>query len=204
MATAFDSIGMGQLGSEKRFMTQSNPFSEGLKAIKDFAMLSAIDKSGLAEYLNKVGQQNEDLKDKYKTPAPVGAAVPNQPYAIKPIMAVDPNAMVAPYMGQTNLNQPTFQTNSPFGGGVFNNSIQQQQKSIEDAADEAMGLTKSTSFITPSPTVGSNEQVAESVLSRASQPVTPPNMMNLPQYGKKQDSGVNPLSILSTIATLLV
>ena len=203
MATAFDSIGMGQLGSERRFMTQSNPFSEGLKAIKDFAMLSAIDKSGLAEYLNKVGQQNEDLKSKYKS-KPEGSVEPNVPYEIKPIMPIDPNAMAAPYMGQTNLNQPTSQTNSPFGGGVFNNSIQQQQKSIEDAADEAMGLTKSTSFITPSPTVGSNEQVAESVLSRASQPVTPPNMMNLPQYGKKQGSGVNPLSILSTIATLLV
>lgn len=201
MATAFDSIGMGQLGSERRFMTQSNPLSEGLKGLKDFAILSAIDKSGLAEYLNEVGKKSEDLKDKYKT-VPVGSVEPTQPYNIKPMLGISPSAYTDPY-AQMNAQPPALQS-SPFGGSFFNSATQQQNKSIEDAADEAMGLSKSTSFIAPAENIGSNQQIAESVLTRASQPAPPPNQMNMPQYGKKQGEGMNPLTVLATIAKFFI
>lgn len=134
MASTFENIGLGQLGSESRYMHGDNPINEALKGIQDFAFLTAIDKSGLVGWLNSLGQQTQDLKDKYKTPAPVGAAVPDQPYAIKPIMAIDPNAMATPYgqpptMGQ-QVNTMPITTN------------QLQTKSIEDLADEAMGIKK--------------------------------------------------------------
>lgn len=191
MATAFDSIGMGQLGSEKRFMTQSNPFSEALKGIKDFAILSAIDKSGLAGWLNTLGEQNQALKDKYKSAVPAGAAVPDQPYAIKPIMAVDPNAMAAPYM------QPPVISSQPTTAPV--QPSQTEQKSLEDLADEAMGIKKSS--LNSTINVGQDEQSAEAFLNRASQPMAYPAPMNLPQYGN-QGGGNNSSNILSTIATL--
>lgn len=134
MATAFDGIGLGQLGSESRYMHGDNPINEAFKGLQDFAFLTAIDKSGLVGWLNKLGEQNQALKDKYKSAVPVGAAVPDQPYAIKPIMAVDPNAMAAPYM------QPPVIGSQPTTAPVQSNQV--QQKSIDDLADEAMGIKK--------------------------------------------------------------
>lgn len=188
MATAFDSIGMGMLGGERQFMSASNPFKEGIKGLKDFAILSAMDKSGLAEYLNELGKQKEDIQNKYK---PVTRAA--EPYTIKPIMAISPESYTAPYQQQAPT-QPVLGQTAPYKA--------QPSMSIEDAANDAMGLSKSSSFVSPNVLPQNNQAESQSVLDRASQPAVPPGMMNLPQYAQSGDGGgINPLSVLSTLAT---
>jgi len=167
MATAFDGVGMSQLGSEKRYMTGDNPISQGLKGLKDFAILSAMDKSGLVGFLNEMGQSKKDMMGKYPGLAPVGAVVPtNQPMPVNP-QAVLPQAQIDP------------NANNSSGGGLFDNPVQQQQKSIEDAADEAMGLSKSTSFVTPDAFKPNNE--SDQIQQQVATGFPPP--MQLPKYG---------------------
>jgi hypothetical protein len=175
MATAFDGIGMSQLGSERRFMTGDNPISQGLKGLKDFAILSAMDKSGLVGFLNNLGQSKKDMMGKYPGLAPAGAAVPtNQP------MPVNPQAMPQQPPVNPSVSNPS--------GGLFNNEM--QQKSIEDAADEAMGLSKSSSFISPDTLKTSNEpdQVQQQVASGFPPP------MQMPKYGGN-GQGINLLKL---------
>lgn len=169
MATAFDGIGMSQLGSERRYMTGDNPISQGLKGLKDFAMLTAVDKSGLAGFLNDIGKQKKALEDKYKTPPVVGAVAPtNQPMPVSPQAAL-PQAQIDP------------NANNSSGGNLFDNPVQQPQKSIEDAADEAMGLSKSTSFVTPDAFKSNNE--SDQIQQQVATGFPPP--MQLPQYDGK-------------------
>jgi hypothetical protein len=163
MASAFDGMGLGQMGSEKRFMTGNNPFSEALKGIKDFAILSAIDQSGLQGFLNEVGKNKQ----------PAGSAAPMQPYAVKPVMGIDPNAVNAPYMPAPAL------TPAPTGEGP----------SLMDQANEAMGLKISSTFTGPNTFSPSPSATDTSMLAMASQPAPPPGNLNLPQYGKKQGGG---------------
>lgn len=178
MATAFDGIGMGQLGSERRFMTGDNPISQGLKGLKDFAILTAMDKSGLVGFLNDMGQSKKDMMGKYPGLSPAGAAQP-------PAVQAQPVSPVAPVDFSNQDSNPN--VGNPFGGGFFNNSTQQPQKSIEDAADEAMGLTKSSAFTTPNQLNVADNQSQE-VLNRASQPVAPPGGM-VGQDARKRESG---------------
>jgi len=179
MATAFDNIGMGQLGSERRFMTGDNAFSKGLEGLKDFAMLTAIDKSGLAGFLNDLGQSKKDMMAKYPGLAPANAAQP-------------PNAQAQPVspVAATEFSNQESNSNAgnPFASVPFNNTNQPSEKSIEDAADEAMGLSKSTSFVTPN-MLNAPDTQSEGVLNRASQPAPPPGGMMLPQYGQKKSDG---------------
>jgi hypothetical protein len=179
MATAFDSVGMGQLGSEKRYMTGDNPISQGLKGLKDFAILSAMDKSGLVGFLNDMGQSKKDMMAKYPGLAPAGAAQPPAAQA-QPVSPVAPTEFANQ---ESNSN-----AGNPFAGVPFNNTDQPSQKSIEDAADEAMGLSKSTSFVTPN-MLNAPDMQSEGVLNRASQPAPPPGGMMLPQYGQKKSDG---------------
>jgi hypothetical protein len=139
--TAFSGIGLGQLGSEQSYMHGSNPINEAFKAVQDFAMLAAIDKSGLAGWLNTLGQKKDELQNKFKTP-PVGAVAPTS----TPTVGINPQAAASwntmpQAMPSMQANQPMTAT-QPFGGAAFNNAMQQQQRSIEDMADEAMGIKK--------------------------------------------------------------
>lgn len=133
--TPFSGIGLGQLGSEQSYMHGSNPINDAFKAVQDFAMLAAIDKSGLAGWLNSLGQQKQEIQDKSKLP-PAGSAAPN----VVPAVGINPQA--ASSWNVMPQNAPPLQVTQPFGGGFFNSAAQQQQRSIEDMADEAMGLKK--------------------------------------------------------------
>lgn len=164
---------MSQLGSERRFMTGNNPFSEALKGVKDFAILSAIDKSGLQGFLNDVGKKKQEMENKNKGGQPVGSVAPDQPYSIQPIMAIDPNAVNAPYM------------QSP----VFGEAPIQEGPSLMDQADEAMGLKTSSTFTGPNTFAPSSSATDTSMLQMASQPAPPPGNVNLPQYGNKEGGG---------------
>jgi len=96
MATAFDGLGMGMLGSERQYIKGGGPLSEAAKGLKDFAIVSAIQKSGLQEYLNKMGAKGDQA-----VPPPEGASaavnpalppapVPFIPEAPAPVMQADP------------------------------------------------------------------------------------------------------------------
>jgi hypothetical protein len=162
MASAFDGMGLSQMGSERRFMTGGNPFSEALKGVKDFAILSAIDKSGLQGFLNEAGKNKQ----------PTGSVAPSQPYSIKPIMGIDPNAVEAPYAQQPFTSAPV-----------------DQGPSLMDQANEAMGLKTSSTFTGPNTFSPSPSATDTSMLQMASQPAPPPGNLNLPQYGNKKGGG---------------
>ena len=162
MASAFDGMGMSQLGSERRFMTGSNPFSEALKGVKDFAILSAIDQSGLQGFLNDMGKNKQ----------PAGSAAPDQSYTIKPIIGIDPNAVEAPYAQQSF-------TPAPMNEGP----------SLMDQANEVMGIKTSSTYTGPNTFTPSPTATDTSMLQMASQPAPPPGNINLPQYGNKQGGG---------------
>jgi len=96
MATAFDGLGMGMLGSERQYIKGGGPLSEAAKGLKDFAIVSAIQKSGLQEYLNKMGAKGDQA-----VPPPEGASaavnpalppapVPFIPEVQAPVMQADP------------------------------------------------------------------------------------------------------------------
>lgn len=52
MASAFDGIGMGMLGSEKRFMTGDNALADAFKGLKTGLTVKAIGESGLGDFLS--------------------------------------------------------------------------------------------------------------------------------------------------------
>jgi hypothetical protein len=52
MATAFDGVGMGMLGSEKRFMTGENALADAFKGLKTGLAVKAIGESGLGDFLS--------------------------------------------------------------------------------------------------------------------------------------------------------
>jgi hypothetical protein len=92
MATAFDGVGMGQLGKESQYYGGTNPFKEALKGLKDFAIISGIQKSGLQDFLNTLGK-----KEGQGVPPPnasVAPVIPNAPQVL-PVETLMPQ-VIAP------------------------------------------------------------------------------------------------------------
>jgi hypothetical protein len=58
MATAFDGVGMGMLGSEKRFMTGDNALADAFKGLKTGLTVKAIGESGLGDFLTGLTQKS--------------------------------------------------------------------------------------------------------------------------------------------------
>jgi hypothetical protein len=58
MATAFDGVGMGMLGSEKRFMSGDNALADALKGLKTGLTVKAIGESGLGDFLTGLTQKS--------------------------------------------------------------------------------------------------------------------------------------------------
>jgi len=58
MATAFDGVGMGMLGSEKRFMTGENALADVFKGLKTGLTVKAIGESGLGDFLTGLTQKS--------------------------------------------------------------------------------------------------------------------------------------------------
>jgi hypothetical protein len=106
MATAFDGLGMGQLGRESQYYSGTNPFREALKGLKDFGIVSAIQKSGLQDYLNQVGNKGDQA-----VPPPVSSAAPVNPTPM-PAPAPAPEVF-APVLQDANPIQK--QADSAFG-----------------------------------------------------------------------------------------
>lgn len=58
MASAFDGVGMGMLGSEKRFMSGDNALADVLKGLKTGLTVKAIGESGLGDFLTGLTQKS--------------------------------------------------------------------------------------------------------------------------------------------------
>ena len=212
MATAFDGVGMGMLGSEKKYMSQENPLSSAFKGLKDFGIMYGMDKAGVFDYLNKMGEQKQAMMDKYpglSAKKPDTAAVP--PVASTPVsvgaaapVAVDNSAIA-------DDNQNPLITDEA-AENVFKNTSETQPSAIPTKV-----LAPSTfqpGSVAPPPVGGAQisgvspnvmqprnmgqDQLAMEVAS------APPPQMNLPQYGKQGGGGgSSALSALSSLFTLL-
>jgi len=74
-----------------------------------------------------------------------------------------------------------------------------QGPSLMDQANEAMGIKTSSTYTGPDTFMPSTSATDTSMLQMASQPVSPPSNLNLPQYGNQQGGGGNTLSTLAKL-----
>ena len=111
MATAFDGIGMSQLGKESQYYSGTNPLREAFKGLKDFAIISGIQKSGLQDFLNTMGK-----KEGQGVPPPNVSAAPVIPDA-PPVVPVE--------TPMPQVQEPVLQNVIP----------------IEDQANKAFGIS---------------------------------------------------------------
>jgi hypothetical protein len=155
MATAFDGIGMGMLGSEKNYMSSGGGDLRFL--------LGSLLKKGLGESTSNV-------------PLPPWPQFENKP--VEPPTASTTSAPVAPAVQIDTDNHPD----------------------TENVMKDLGFQSKSSSFVSPDVLTARNPAQDQIPMQMAS---APPPKLDLPKYGQ-DDGGVNPLSILSTLATLFV
>jgi hypothetical protein len=121
MATAFDGLGMGMLGGERQYIKGGGPISELAKGLKDFAIVSGIQKSGLQEYLNKMGVKGDQAvpppqnANAAVNPAPPPAPVSAVPETAAPVMEADPlqNQADKAFGIQSSITPNLFQARDP-------------------------------------------------------------------------------------------
>jgi len=209
MATAFDGIGMGMLGSEKKYMSQDNPLSTAFKGLKDYGILRGMEKTGLFDYLNKIGEEKQAMMDKYpglSAKKPDGSAAP--PAVSTPVPAVAGAA--PPVAADTSTSVDAIQNvpisdeaadnlfkNTP---GTVTNKVLPASTFVPGAAAQPPAGGPQISGVSPDvmqPRNMGQDQLAMDVA------IAPPPQMNLPQYGKQGGGAGNALSALSSLFTLL-
>ena len=213
MATAFDGVGMGMLGSEKRFMSQENPLSSAFKGLKDFGIMYGMDKAGVFDYLNKMGEQKQAMMDKYpglsakkpdgsSAPPAVSTPVPVVAGAAAPVAAEtsatlndNQNPLITDQSAE-NLFEPTFKAQP---GAVINQVLPPSTFQPKSAAPPPVGGAQisGVSLDAMQPRNMGQDQLAMDVAT------APPPQMNLPQYGKQGGGAGSALSALSSLFTLL-
>jgi len=80
MPSQFENAGLGMFGREKSYVNNNNPLSTALGGLKDFGIMYGMDKAGVFDYLNKVGEQKQAMMDKYPALSgkkPAGAIAPS-------------------------------------------------------------------------------------------------------------------------------
>lgn len=174
MATAFDGIGMGQLGKESQYYSGTNPFKEAMKGLKDFAIISGIQKSGLQDYLNSLNKE-----DTYR-----GVSPSDHGY----------NAARDTMIPPVTSTYDTLNTASPVVVPEVSPPVLQEQNEIKNQADKAFQIQ---SFISPDLLQNRNPSLDQVQLQAAS---AQPTALNLPKYGKQlsgDGGGIDPATILS-------
>jgi hypothetical protein len=145
MATAFDGVGMGQFGRESQYYGGENPFRTAMKGLKDFTIVSGIEKSGLREFLNDLYKKKE------------GQGVPPPSAAVAPVI---PNAPpVVP------METPIPQAPQP---------VLQDVMPIEDQANKAFGISSLLTPDPLQPRNSGMDQVAMQMASAPPQPMNLP------------------------------
>lgn len=174
MATAFDGIGMGQLGKESQYYSGTNPFREAMKGLKDFTIISGIEKSGLREFLND-WTKNKGV-DKSISPADNG-------YSAARDAAIPP----------TTTTYDSANQNLPAQMPLVQEPVLQNNVPLQNQAERAFGIQ---SFLTPDPLKPRDPGMDQVAIQMASAP-TP--QLNLPKYGKQPggSGGLDPATILS-------
>jgi hypothetical protein len=178
MATAYDGLGMGQLGKESQYYSGSNPFKEAMKGLKDFAIISGIQKSGLQDFLN-----SSTGKDK---PA-IGTSPTDYGYSAAR------DAMI-PSVTSTMNAPSTVTPNTP----EVSAPILQNPDAIQDQANKAFGIS---SFVSPDAFKPRDPGFDQTPLQMASAPTQP---LNLPQYGKQNGGGGIDLAKIASIAQFFI
>lgn len=161
MATAFDGLGMGQLGRESQYYSGTNPFREALKGVKDFAIISGIQKSGLQDFLN--GLTGKDTP--YTGVSPADHGYNSARDAMIPSMSYD----TAPKAPEPDVTVPVLQDVNP----------------LQKQAESAFGIQSS---VTPDVLKPRNSSMDQAPLEMAS---APPPQLNLPKYGNQGGGGID-------------
>jgi len=172
MATAFDGLGMGQLGRESQYYSGTNPFREAMKGLKDFAIISGIQKSGLQDFLNSA--TGKDTPYQGVSPAAHGYSAARDSM-IPPMTSTYDAANAAP--PAPDVTVPVLQDVNP----------------IQKQADSAFGIQSS---VTPDVLKPRDPSLDQAPLQMAS---APPPQMNLPKYDNSGGGGLD-LGTIASIA----
>ena len=197
MASTFEGLGTGMLGTDRSYVNHNNPLSSALSGLKDFGIMYGMDKAGVFDYLNKMGEQKQTMMDKYPALAknPDGSAAP--PAVSAP---VTDNSATA------DNNQNTLISDEA-ADNLFKNTSETQPSAIPtkvlapstfqpgSAAPPPVGGAQ-ISGISPNAMQPRNMGQDQLALDMAS---APPSQMNLKQYGQPGSSGIG-----SKVATAFV
>lgn len=169
MATAFEGLGLGMLGSEKRFMTPKQSDEPTVGSILLASLLDA-------------------LHGKRKEPLPESQVEDRSKYAVPPAPVVSPvtppTAGVAP--------EPAAPTTIP---------SEVDHPDTENVLKDLNLKTSSKAYTSPDQFVARNPAQDQVPSQMAVAPPQP--QMKLPDYSQG-GGGINPSSVLSTLATLFV
>jgi hypothetical protein len=183
MATAFDGVGMGMLGSEKRFMTQGLTNADGTPTTAGLILGSLLNTNKKEKKVElppfSIDRSAPEIQKSSPPPANVAA---------EPVMPNTPNAAIPESTGEAEDHPDT-------------------QKAMEDLGfttpvESPKPVTTSPlSAISPDLLQARNPAQDQIPMEMAS---APPPQMNLPQYGKQGGGGGDALKMLSSLATLFI
>jgi hypothetical protein len=183
MATAFDGLGMGMLGSEKRFMTQGLTNADGTPTTAGLilgGLLGTTEKEKKVELPPfSIDRPASEIQKSSPPPANVAA---------EPVLPNASNASIPDNAGESEEHPDT-------------------QKAMEDLGFitpvvEPKPLTVGPlSAISPDLLKARNPAQDQIPMEMAS---APPPQMSLPQYGKQGGGGGDALKMLSSLATLFI
>lgn len=159
MASAFDGLGMGYLGSERsRFKGSEGPsLGAGLLGI-------GLQQAGIIDNLNDMGNPQDFLKKKI-----LGAFAPDQGRAI--------NDGTKGYQPSQNLWEAPAETNAmvqppmPVAPGIAPSAA--PDRTIDQHVDDV--FPRQTSFVSPNTLTPKDSSQDQTILAMASQPAPPPN-----------------------------
>ena len=207
MASTFEGLGTGMLGTDRSYVNHNNPLSSALSGLKDFGIMYGMDKAGVFDYLNKMGEQKQTMMDKYPALAkkPDGSAAP--PAVSAPVSAITGDAAPVTDNSATADNNQNPLISDEAADNLFKNTSETQPSTIPTKI-----LAPSTfqpGSVAPPPVGGAQisgvspnviqlrnmgqDQLAMDMAS------APPSQMNLKQYGQPGSSGIG-----SKVATAFV
>lgn len=207
MASTFEGLGTGMLGTDRSYVNHNNPLSSALSGLKDFGIMYGMDKAGVFDYLNKMGEQKQTMMDKYPALAkkPDGSAAP--PAVSAPVSAITGDAAPVTDNSATADNNQNPLISDEAADNLFKNTSETQPSAIPTKV-----LAPSTfqpGSVAPPPVGGAQisgvspnviqlrnmgqDQLAMDMAS------APPSQMNLKQYGQPGSSGIG-----SKVATAFV
>ena len=182
MASAFDGIGMGMLGSEKRFMSQGLTNADGTPTTAGLILGSLLGTTGKEKKVElppfSIDRPASEIQNSSPPPANVAA---------EPVLPNVSNAAIPDSTGEAEDHPDT-------------------QKAMEDlgfttpVVEPKPVTTGPLSAISPDLLKARNPAQDQIPMEMAS---APPPQMNLPQYGK-QGGGGDALKMLSSLATLFI